>query len=97
MSAAHRVGMLTGPRPRHSAQFMLLLLASFGASAVVIRDDVPDPHYRMAASEFPALAGMPGESHGVLIAPKWVLTAAHLRRAIGRPFLSSWRLPTTSR
>ncbi len=56
---------------------LLLLLASFGASAVVIRDDVPDLQYRMAASEFPALADMPGESHGVLIAPQWVLTAAH--------------------
>ncbi len=60
---------------RHAV--LLLLLASFGASAVVIRDDIPDLQYRMAASEFPALADMPGESHGVLIAPRWVLTAAH--------------------
>jgi len=60
---------------RHAV--LLLLLASFGASAVVIRDDVPDLQYRMAASEFPALADMPGEGHGVLIAPQWVLTAAH--------------------
>lgn len=56
---------------------LLLLLASFGASAVVIRDDVPDLQYRMAASEFPALADVPGEGHGVLIAPQWVATAAH--------------------
>lgn len=56
---------------------LLLLLASFGASAVVIRDDVPDLQYRMAASEFPALADMPGEGHGVLIAPQWVVAAAH--------------------
>lgn len=56
---------------------LLLLLASFGASAVVIRDDVPDMRYRMAASEFPALADLPGEGHGVLIAPRWVVTAAH--------------------
>lgn len=56
---------------------LLLLLASFSASAVVIRDDVPDLRYRMAASEFPALADLPGEGHGVLIAPEWVLTAAH--------------------
>lgn len=55
----------------------LLLLASCGASAVVIRDDVPDAKYRIAASEFPALADMPGEGHGVLIAPRWVVTAAH--------------------
>ncbi|WP_290590651.1 trypsin-like serine protease [Arenimonas sp. SCN 70-307] len=57
---------------------LLLLLVSSGASAVVIRDDVPDLQYRMAASEFPALADMPGEGHGVLIAPLWVLTAAHV-------------------
>lgn len=56
---------------------LLLLLASFGASAVVIRDDVPDLQYRMAAAEFPALADVPGEGHGVLIAPRWVITAAH--------------------
>lgn len=56
---------------------LLLLLASSCASAVVIRDDVPDLQHRMAASEFPALADMPGEGHGVLIAPQWVVTAAH--------------------
>ena len=60
---------------RHAA--LLLLLSSFSANAVVIRDDVPDLQYRMAASEFPALADVPGEGHGVLIAPEWVLTAAH--------------------
>lgn len=54
-----------------------VLLASFGANAVVIRDDVPDLQYRMAASGFPALADLPGEGHGVLIAPQWVATAAH--------------------
>lgn len=56
---------------------LLLLLVSCGSSAVVIRDDVPDLKHRMAASEFPALADMPGEGHGVLIAPQWVVTAAH--------------------
>jgi hypothetical protein len=55
----------------------LLLLASFSVGAIVIRDDVPDILYRMAASEFPALADLPGEGHGVLVAPGWVVTAAH--------------------
>ncbi|RDZ27316.1 S1 family peptidase [Lysobacter silvisoli] len=59
------------------AVFPLLLLTSFAAGAVVIRDDVPDRRHRMAISEFPALADVPGEGHGVLIAPRWVLTAAH--------------------
>lgn len=57
---------------------LLLLLASFGASAIVIRDDIPDLQHRLAASEFPALVDMPGEGHGVLIAPQWVVTVAHV-------------------
>lgn len=58
--------------------FMFLLLAvSSIASAVVIRHDVDDSNYRVPASEFPALADMPGEGHGVLIAPQWIVTVAH--------------------
>lgn len=55
----------------------LLLAASSTASAIVIRDDVDDANYRIPASDFPALADMPGEGHGVLIATQWVVTAAH--------------------
>lgn len=47
------------------------------AKAIIIRDDVADSQYRVAASEFPALVDLPGEGHGILIAPRWVLTAAH--------------------
>jgi len=56
---------------------LALLVASFSASAIVIRDDVDDSEYRVPASEFPALADMPGEGHGALISPQWVITAAH--------------------
>lgn len=56
---------------------LLLLMVSASASAIVIRDDVNDADYRLAASEVPELADMPSEGHGVLIAPDWVLTAAH--------------------
>ena len=56
---------------------LALLVVSFSASAIVIRDDVDDSNYRVPASEFPALVDMPGEGHGVLIAPQWVVTAAH--------------------
>jgi len=61
-------------------KFRLLLALSilpFAANAVVIRSDVDDSKYRIDQSEFPALADMPGEGHGVLIARKWVVTAAH--------------------
>ncbi len=54
-----------------------LLITSTSASAIVIRHDVEDARYRVSVSEFPALADMPGEGHGVLIAPQWIVTAAH--------------------
>ena len=47
------------------------------ASAVVIRHDVPPARYLVPANAFPALADMPGVGHGMLIAPQWVVTAAH--------------------
>lgn len=56
---------------------LALLVLSFSASAIVIRHDVDDSKYRVPASEFPALVDMPSEGHGVLIAPQWVVTAAH--------------------
>ena len=56
---------------------LALLVVSFSASAIVIRGDLDDSKYRISASEFPALVDMPGEGHGVLIAPQWVITAAH--------------------
>ena len=56
---------------------LALLLASSTANAIVIRDDVDDSKYRVPGSEFPALVDMPGEGHGVLIAPRWAITAAH--------------------
>jgi secreted trypsin-like serine protease len=55
----------------------LVLAVSSTASAIVIRHDVDDAKYRIQAAEFPALVDMPGEGHGVLISPQWVITAAH--------------------
>lgn len=55
----------------------LLLALTCSAGAVVIRDDVADSRYRVAASAFPALVDLPTEGHGVLIAPRWIVTAAH--------------------
>ena len=56
---------------------ILLLALSSSAGAIVVRHDVDDSSYRIPASEFPALVDMPGEGHGVLVAPQWVITAAH--------------------
>lgn len=56
---------------------IVLIAVTSTASAIVIRHDVDDSNYRVPAREFPALADMPGEAHGVLIAPTWIVTAAH--------------------
>jgi hypothetical protein len=53
------------------------VLVTAGANAVVIRSDVPDSKYRVPANAMPALADLPMEGHGTLIAQRWVLTAAH--------------------
>jgi len=47
------------------------------AWAVVIRHDKPDERYQADEGMFPQLADMPGVGHGALIAPQWVVTAAH--------------------
>jgi hypothetical protein len=44
---------------------------------IVIRHDVPDSKYQVSTSEFPSLVELPDEEQGVLIAPEWVVTAAH--------------------
>jgi len=54
-----------------------LLLLAASADAIVIRHDQPDARYRMGPQSIPALADLPDEGHGTLIAPRWVLTAAH--------------------
>jgi len=63
---------------------ILALLLNFKvAQAIVVRHDVADAKYRITLSEFPALVYLPGEGHGVLIAPQWIVTAAHA--AVWRP------------
>src|SRR3546814_3471879 len=72
------VGLLPHHWETMTRYLLLALLAiSSTASAVVICSDVDDVRYQVPASAFPALADMPGEGHGVLIAPQWVVTAVH--------------------
>jgi len=48
--------------------------------AVVIREDAPDEAYRIEDDTIPQMADLPGEGHGVLIAPRWVVTVTHATR-----------------
>lgn len=54
-----------------------LLMLSTSANAIVIRHDQPDARYRVSPQTIPALVDLPDEGHGTLIAPRWVITAAH--------------------
>jgi len=56
---------------------LALLLALAAAPTIVIRPGVADTKYLVSDTAFPALADLPYEGHGVLIAPTWVVTAAH--------------------
>jgi hypothetical protein len=53
-----------------------LALVCLNAQAIIMRHDVSDDKYKVAASEFPALVDLPIEGHGVLIAPAWIITLA---------------------
>jgi hypothetical protein len=60
-----------------------VLLVSHVCDAIVIRDDIPDSEYRVHSANYPMLACLPGEGHGVLISEQWIVTAAHA--AVWRP------------
>jgi len=53
------------------------LLLTSSLKAIVIRHDVPDDKYLVDQASFPPLAELPDEGQGVLIADRWVVTAAH--------------------
>ena len=56
---------------------LALLLVTAAANAIVIRSGVSDSKYRVSGNAFPALADLPFEGHGTLIAKRWVTTAGH--------------------
>lgn len=58
-----------------------LVSLALGAQAIVIRSDRTDQQYRDFAQNFPSVGFVQnsvGRGSGVLIAPNWVLTAAHV-------------------
>jgi len=55
-----------------------LLMFACASSAIVIRHDVADEQYAANLDDFPPLATLYNIGvHGTLIAPEWVVTAAH--------------------
>lgn len=75
-----------------SRVFIMLALTAVAvpATAIVIRHDVSDEAYLVPESDFPTLARVMATSEGVLIAPQWVITAAHVVEGVD-PF-SRWRV-----
>ncbi len=49
---------------------------------IVIRHDRPDSLYRALGERFPAVVRVGQAGDGTLIAPRWVLTAAHVARGV---------------
>jgi hypothetical protein len=62
---------------------LLLAVASLPAAAILIRPDRDDAEYQELATKYPAsiLLNAP-DGEGVLISPRWILTAAHMVKAL---------------
>ena len=52
------------------------------AGAILIRPDRDDAEYLELATRYPASIALPAGGEGVLVAPRWVLTAAHRAKAL---------------
>ncbi len=61
------------------AAVLAVLGTSTSANAIMRRHDVPDEQYVVAAEDYPQIVDLlaPGDCLGTLIAPSWIITAAH--------------------
>jgi hypothetical protein len=74
------VALASAAVTRQAAALAALALSLFAASpaAILIRHDRPDAEYRALGARFPAVGSFGRAGTGTLIAPQWVLTAAHV-------------------
>ena len=63
--------------------FLAAALAAVPAFAIVIRPDRDDAEYLELASRYSSAVALGDYGEGALIAPRWVLTAASVARALG--------------
>ena len=78
MSVIQALAMLTKTMQLKSLVALLLLVISHNSHGIIIRHDVAPERYLASLDEFPALATFYVDgAHGVLISPRWLLTAAH--------------------
>ncbi|MFT5051319.1 MAG: secreted trypsin-like serine protease [Chlamydiales bacterium] len=61
------------------------LVATSPSAPIIRRHDVPDARYRELARDYPAVCHVGAEGVGVLIDPRWILTASHVAAGVG-PF-----------
>ena len=73
--------MMQGARVQYILVLILILVVP--AEAIVIRHDRPDSVHRELARDYPMVCRV-GNGNGTLIAPSWVMTAAHVADALSR-------------
>lgn len=69
---------------------LMVLLAAAAPHAIVIRHDRADAQYRALAEKFPAVSSFGRAGAATLVAPQWVVTAAHVAAHMRREGLSRW-------
>src|SRR5690606_16742740 len=70
----------------------IALFTSGTSRAIVIRHDVPDIEYRELANQYIDAVVYIGNCAGTLIAPSWLVTAAHCLQNVGERYLEAEHL-----